>query len=394
MKIVKKFLSLAAAGFCFFAFTPMMTPAFAATPEATPDDLIDLYVEAINDGDADRYITLFTADNQNEMDSYINDFGTDEFFKEESVELKNATLLSDEVGKYSAAISDNEIAGYDDIAVYYVEMVIDAKAGTNDLAENGYAYRDFVIVKEDGAWKILRISSPNLKIIVNADEGFDTAGEEAELQRKKELEQSLIQEAINFSMCAERGLTPLEGPTSDPASITVYFTKTANRNNYGVNTKKLNWTTYLKNVIPGEWTVSRYASYPSYLEAGTMASKMYAWYCIENPKWDYSPFYADVKDNTSDQNFLYNAYDSMASRYRGYVDEVISYVRNVAMCNDDGELFEVHYLANSGTQYSGWLNEEKAYSLAKDGYSTFQILSYFYSYSEFNPGKIVLFGYA
>lgn len=169
-----------------------MVSVFTAEPEITPDELIHLYAETVSDGDVERYITLFTADNQREMESYINDFGTDDFFKEESVELKNVTLLSEQVGKSSASISSNEVSEYDGLAVYYVEMVIDAKAGTNELVENGYAYRDFVIVQEDEAWKILRVSSPNLKMITNAGEGFDTAGEKAELERKKELEQSLI----------------------------------------------------------------------------------------------------------------------------------------------------------------------------------------------------------
>ena len=177
--------------------------------------------------------------------------------------------------------------------------------------------------------------------IVNANEGFGTDHEKAKMEELKAKTHNSISKSSN--------IVPESLPSSDPTSITVYFTKSANINYYGVSSKSINWTTYLKNVIPQEWTVSYYGSYPAYLDAGSMASKMYAWWYHDHAKWDYAPYYSNVKDNSSDQNFLYNAYSNLSSTYRSYVNDVISLLVDWAMCNNDEVMFEVHYNATQGT---------------------------------------------
>lgn len=171
---------------------------------------------------------------------------------------------------------------------------------------------------------------------------------------------------------------------SCPSNITVYFTKAANYNYYGVKTKSLTFSTYLTNVLPQEWIISYYGSYPQYGYASALASKMYGWYCTVNPKFDYDPYFADVKDDSSDQNFLYNSRSSLASVYRNYLDSVLSYIDRLAMVESStNSIFEVHYYASSGTQYSGKMNAAECLSKAKNGETYSAILHYYYDYSTY-----------
>ncbi len=396
MKNSKKYLILLVTVLCFILTFSISSIVFAATTDANSADsmtlLVNKYVDAINNNDVDAYIALFTQDNQNEMTSYIKAYGKDDFFQENNVELTNITKLSDQVGKDSSNITKDEISKYSDTTIYYTEMIVQVKNGNgnddDDILDNGYVYKNFIIVKENGDWKISRVSSPDLAIITDKKEGVGTEHEKLKMEDQKTKTQLQISEDIEIVL--DQAITSVvpnavlaASPTSDPTSITVYFTKSANSNYYGVSYKLLDWTTYLKNVIPQEWIVSYYGSYPAYLQAGAMASKMYAWWYINHPKWNYAPYYSNVKDNSEDQNFLYNAYSSMSSTYRGYEDEVISLLNNFAMCRNDGVMFEVHYHATQGTQHSGTMSASGALSLAQSGNSMYDILSYYYSYSQY-----------
>lgn len=392
----KKVISRVGVLLCLLLAFTATTTVFAATTDIKPDTedtmiLVDQYVEAINTNDVDAYISLFTKDNQEEMMSFTEKNGKDQFFQENKIELSKIKKLSDKVG--NTILSDEENRKFRDIVIYYAETDIKVKnnngINNDDILDNGYAYRVFVIAKEDGSWKIVRVSSPDLETIINAKEGLGTDREKMELEEQKakaHISASEISEiaADQSISSAEPNLVLATPPTSNPTSITVYFTKSANSNYYGVSYKSLSWNTYLKNVIPNEWTVSYYSSYPAYLQAGSMASKMYAWWYKDHPKWNYAPYYSNVKDNSSDQNFLYNAYASMSSTYRSYEDEVLSLISNWAMCNSDDAMFEVHYHATQGSQYSGTLSASGALTLAQSGYSMYGILDYYYSYSQYS----------
>lgn len=340
--------------------------------------LIYKYADTVSRKDVNQYIELFTGENQSNMRDYVREFGQDNFFREESVQITKITELSAETGKISAGLSPSEMSDYKNILVYYVEMYVD---------DSQKEYKTFILVCEYEEWKILRVSTPDLKTIVDAGESFDCSSEHEELMEQENHKFALLEDSLIRSVAA---------PDADPTEITVYFKKTANKNHYGVAKKTLDWNTYLKNVIPNEWYVSYYDLYPEYLRAGTMASKMYAWWYIVHPKWNFSPYFADVMDNSNDQNFLYSAYDDLEfNMYRDDVDEVISWVRNVAMCDDEGNLFEVHYHATDGTQHSGQMSASGALTLAKNGNSAFSILSYYYNYSSYigENHEIRLWGY-
>ena len=337
-----------------------------AVVDVDVQSLVYEYAETVSNADVDKYIDLFTEDNQSSMLEYVNEFGTEEFFREESIEITNLTALSTDTGRKSAGLSQDELSEYENIVVYYAELIID---------DTQKEYKTFILVDEDGGWKILRVSTPDLRVISESEESFGTYTESEQMNEQENQKNALLETSL---------ISTIAAPDADPTEITVYFQKAANRNHYGDVRKTLDWNTYLKNVIPKEWTVSYYDSYPEYLRAGTMASKMYAWWYIVHPKWDYSPYYADVQDNSKDQNFLYSAYDDMEfDMYRDDVDEVISWVRNIAMCDDEGNMFEVHYHATNGTQYSGQLSASGALRLAKNGKSMLQILKYYYDYSSY-----------
>lgn len=406
MKKSKKLASLIMVVLCFVLLFSSPSVVFAATVDMNCDEtlLVSKYINAINNGDVDTYISLFTQDNQNEMISYINANGKGYFFQESNIELINITKLSELVGKYSSGISDDEISKYGNMLVFYTEMDIAVKndngSDNDDILDTGYAFRNIIIVKEDDEWKILRVSSPALSVIVDAKEGFGTTHEKIKIEEqriKTQLKISEVSKSIPAQFIVGAGSNAILAtpPNADPTAITVYFTKSANSSYYGVSNKSLDWTTYIKNVIPNEWIVSYFASYPAYLYAGSMASKMYAWWYIIHPKWNYAPYYSMVKDSSADQNFLYNAYSSMSSTYRGYVDQVLYLLEDFAMCRNDGVMFEVHYYANTGTLHSGKLNAAGALSLAQSGYSMWEILDYYYSYSPYTGAGyyITLFGW-
>lgn len=346
---------------------------------AAVQKLVYEYAQSASNNDIGSYIALFTSENQKSMMEYIDEVGEHDFFREKSIEIVDITVLSEDTGLKSAGVSPTEKADYQDIRVCYVEMAID----TVD------EYKVFVLAAEKGSWKILRVSVPDFRAIDEASEGFGSYAEQQLLTEQEEMKTELL-------VAGENQANPISAPTADPTEITVYFKKSANKNYYGVAKKTLGWNTYLKNVIPKEWYVSYYASYPEYLRAGAMASKMYAWWYIVHPKWDFSPYYADVVDDSNDQNFLYSAYDDMElNAYRDYVDEVLSWIKNIAMCDDEGNMFEVHYHATKGTQYSGQMSASGAYTLAKAGKSMLQILCYYYNYSDYIGSKhtVQLWGY-
>lgn len=404
MRKIKQCLTVAVTAITICLMCTVITFADTTTESEKDSECLSLiyeYVDTINSKNVTEYISLFTEDMQHEMEKFVTAEGTQDFFKEKNVRLKNVSELSADVGRRSAAISEEELSAYEDIVVYYAELYMDVNDAEIDerIMKNGYNYRVFVMAKEDGQWKICRASAPKLSDIVEAEEGFGTKNEQEELSLQIEAEEEIINclDLVNEDALDNGNVTLRAVPSADPTTITVYLTKSVNKNYYGTDTKKIGWTTYLRNVVPNEWTVSYYGNYPAYLQVGTMACKMYAWYYILYPKWNFAPYNANVMDTgDSDQNFVYNSYSSLASVYRNYMDEVMAYVKNTAMLSNNKEFFEVHYHATNGTQHSGTMSAAGALSLAKNNYSMYQILRYYYDYSSFigSSRYVVLYAWA
>ena len=304
-----------------------------------PERLIDEFVNKINDQDIQGYIDLFAPEISKEMKQYVNENGEDEFFVETRRDIISIEKINSE-----CAVKEKE--AYEDVAVFRVVENIKykhkIKRDTCELKE-GVNTDDFVIVKQNGNWYIYRVSAADVE------------------QDNK---------AITSLTC--------------PTSIKVYMTKDTNYNHYGVRTKSINFNTYLKNVLPNEWIISYYNSYPAYGKAGAMASKMYAWYYQKHPKWNYAPYNADVKDNSSDQNFLYSSYSNLGSPYQGYEDTILTFISNRAMVKASNDsIFEVHYHATNGSYHSGTMSASGCLTKAQNGDSYTTILHYYYDKSTY-----------
>lgn len=175
-----------------------------------------------------------------------------------------------------------------------------------------------------------------------------------------------------------------------PQTITVYFTKNENIQHYGKATASIDFHEYIKNVVPEEWIVSYYGEYPTYLQAGVMACKMFGWYHTVYPSYQYAPYYADVKDNSDSQNFLYNSYSKMLKKYQTYLTAAMNFAQNLVMVTEQtNELFLVQYRSNSGGIHSGYLNQAGALELAKQGTSALEILNTYLGSTPFTKGQMI-----
>lgn len=308
-----------------------------------------------NSANVESYIDLFDDKNRSLMSDYVDANGSKDFFQETSVELLGLEQLTYDEGVRATCLTEDELDGFSDIRFYLSQESVLAKAGA-DLVEDGVRSRVYVIGKENGEDKLIRI------IGSQTDE---------------------------VSTMSARALLYA------PGGVTIYFTKSANRSYHGTTRATIDFTTYLKNVIPNEWYVSYYSSAPAYLEAGAMASKMYAWYYTLQPKWNFAPYYADMVDSSDDQNYLATSYSSLNSTYSSYVDAALSTISGEAIVNATGggeeNIFATYYNSGSGSYHGGTMGATKALSLAQEGYSYKNILRYFYDYCNGANGNAIVF---
>jgi len=107
-----------------------------------------------------------------------------EFFQEDYIELIRVKELEKSKDLVTNVSAEYEL--YDDVILFYTEENIKLKsnADVSGVLENGYNYRVFVIVKENGVWKIERVSTPNIFKIVKAGEGFNTKTEQQKMKEQ------------------------------------------------------------------------------------------------------------------------------------------------------------------------------------------------------------------
>lgn len=295
------------------------------------EKLIYSVADCVNAGDVDAYIELFSNEIRLEMKTFIANCGKESFFEEEKREIKKI-----EISKNS--IPEKEKLKFDEIVIFNVTERVtykDKQIRETYKLTSGEVVNEYVLVKEDGKWYIYRISA------------LGNSGSRATL--------------------------------SQPIETFIYFTKSTNINFYGSGTSGIYWDNYLRDVLPNEWTISYYGSYPHYGYASALASKMYAWYYTENPKWNFAPYYACMKDNSSDQNYLLNSYWNLAQNYRTMQDNVMSFISNKAIVRSGAlSIFEVHYHATSGGYHSGTMSASGCLSKAQAGELYTSIIHYYY----------------
>ena len=122
---------------------------------STPYQLIETSSEAVNNQDIEEYISLFESGIQEEMNEYIDTCGSTDFFAEQRRDIISIVSAGDEV-----AIQEKET--FSDVLIFRVKENIQYNA--KYLAENsdrssGIQENYYILVKEDGDWKIYRISA-------------------------------------------------------------------------------------------------------------------------------------------------------------------------------------------------------------------------------------------
>ncbi|MDE6128535.1 MAG: hypothetical protein K2G16_05010 [Lachnospiraceae bacterium] len=335
-------------------------------------EVILKYYQYVNDKNVDDYISLFTIDQRNLMYEHLVQYGEQAFFNNQELEAVNIKVLTDETAFLASAINFSEVQMYGELKCVYVEQEIKENNGST------ISYVCFVLAKENNVWKIERVSVPYIQFILENGEQFGGANERVFASRQE----AQLQSMIDGRTISQNGMFLTTTSLSAPTSIMVYFTKNDNINYHGSNKASLDFVTYLKNTVGQEWVVARYADYPSYLQAGVMASKMYAWYNTVNPKRNYAPYYACVLDNSNDQNYwCYSAsnIESQGAQYLRYLENALAYANGLALVTEDTEsIFETQYRTNEGNIHSGILNQAGALALAQNGYSCLQILQEYY----------------
>lgn len=337
------------------------------------EEIVEKYYQYVNAQNVSDYIQLFTADNRYLMNDYVIGNGTEEFFAEQALEIKQMKMLTEETGYLACFISSEEMKEYGKVTFVYVEQEIQGVGNKEELT-----YVCFVLVNEGNELKIERVATPCLQYIYENNEQF---GNSQEYLAQSEQMSRLVLPISNATVLNE-GTMLAASALIAPSTITVYFTKDGNANYHGCSRATLDFNTYLRCTIHEEWVVARYASYPAYLQAGVMASKMYAWYNTVNPKRNYAPYYACVLDNSMDQNYWYNSVNDLnaqGSHYVTYLDNALNYASTLALVTEDSEsIFETEYRTAEGNIHSGIMNQEGAWALAQQGYSCLQILQEYY----------------
>lgn len=120
--------------------------------------LILAFVEAVNERDIESYIALFTKDNQQEIRSFIKANGADSFLAEPKrsiVKIEKTDIIPYEKdsGEFEDAVvfRVTENIDFGDASSYYPREMV-----------SGNVVHDYVIVLEEGEWKIYRISVSDL----------------------------------------------------------------------------------------------------------------------------------------------------------------------------------------------------------------------------------------
>ncbi len=145
--------------------------------------------------------------------------------------------------------------------VFYVQ--IHEKYDGRDMVEN----RAFIIVEDAGEYKIKDLPYVEVNVL-------------SQFIRVENLE--YVNEIIsnNRIILQKQYSSNTESSLVCPTTVRIKLNKPENKTHYGSDYVTLDFHEYLKNVVTQEWIVSYYSNAPSYLQAGTMASKMYAWYVM------------------------------------------------------------------------------------------------------------------
>jgi hypothetical protein len=352
----------------------------SGSSSANPNDpiaTISGMIQAINNQDPNQYMTYFTNSNQEAMKGFLsintsNSSSASTFFKEKQAKLIQIKELPKDVDIIAAGISPRENLNMDNTRVYYAELFFKVD-NEGKWLYNGVNHRIIVVTDEDGNWKIVRLSVPSMEYLKDTGNGFNSKDEDTAINIEKALETNgtvlNMKGAVidNIAATDKQLAEEKSGPkaiepeiTMDlkatdehtrPSSIRVYMTYSVNTQHWGSGTHSVDFGTYVYNVLPNEWgTITQTTA----VQAGAIACKMYGWYHVYHPKWNFSPYYADVQDNTNDQVYKYN---SATNFYTQKINSVGGIGVDI-LSNSTYILFETHHIRGSyasGGQYGGYM---------------------------------------
>jgi len=348
------------------------------------DNLVDGVSTSLNKKQYDKFIDLTTGS----LNLAFSDlfFGLDsQQNKEKNIGLWNLSSLK--IIKYkqipnsqvpSGSVHYNDYSAYNDIVTYYVSSDIETNEDNSDMF-SGINYYIWVFGKDiKGDYKLLQWSQPVIKEMKQNKLAYNDGTEDL---------QNTIQDArLHGKILNGKGVEIQNSSTSSlssnyignspiPSNIRVKMASTGSIVN-------LDFITYVKNVLPNEWTAG---SDPiEALRSGAMVVKMYGWYRCYVPKYYGLGF--DVYSDTRDQVYKpVSAYPRSSTA----VDDINGY----AIMNTDWNLFETQYLGYTEPQYGGILSQPGSITLANSGNAWFQICSYYYSMSNKSTDMISIWRY-
>mgnify|MGYP003623277745 CR=1 FL=1 len=163
--------------------------------------------------------------------------------------------------------------------------------------------------------------------------------------------------------------------TTRPTSIKVY---------YNSKTNTVARSTYIKDVIPNEWTIS--SADPASLDCAIVIIQQYAtWNTLVYDK--YPNYTYDLKASSGEQNYVAGSYSSLASKYQTKIDTAYTNTQRYYMLNSSGNLFESQYkqgVKSSAGKAGGEVKQLGCDYLATNSsykYNWKQMCSYYYDNS-------------
>jgi hypothetical protein len=388
--------------------------AYAVTNSSSGDrdsseasTVINRMVQAINNQDSQEYISCFSKENRGLMERFIAENPDQTFFKEQNATLVNIRELPKEFGVASGGLVTRD-QSLDRTRFFYAEIRFKVNREEKWLY-NGINHRLIVMTEETDGWKIAGIPVPSIRVLVESGYGFRTEAEKKAVEIEATMEaRGLVTNyegrvianlaASEADLAKEKqtdlSIIPEVSPTATdeharPSSIKVYLTYQTNKDYWKTSTATVNFYDYIRDVLPNEWVASWYTSYPTAVRAGALAVKMYGWYHVYHPKWNFSPYYADVQDNTNDQKYIVNSRHSSTT-------QAISDVGGIGVDRADGNLFETQHIQgseNDGGYHGGkmWHFGTKYWAGKGKGY-TFMV-HYYYDYSTNTANQLAHFFY-
>ncbi len=324
---------------CFLVLALVFTGFITSNAKINEPDIAEilkLYADSINQKNEDEYLSLFHPeyykDSKDALDFYRNqELKVLPFFVMSDIEIKNYTVISvDKLLKdkklktliYNMSFEIDSLPNdvpYKIVYFYHTATVPEKERST--IAINGENLRVILLTFENDVWKIGRITSAPVELLIKNEIKLNSEIEKSEENKSNKLQESLIVPMRNFQMAY----------VQCPSSLRVKFRRTDRYNgltNYeywGVPYDGVSYVPtadYIRDVLPNEWdsdlVVPDSSNSSTYkleaLKAGSILVRSFTWYMIMNP-WD--PNNNIHVNDWASQCYLHNTRNKTSKDARG-----------------------------------------------------------------------------